>query len=78
MCHVQYIKLISVIYWKNSCSFEILLSYAEQSTGALSLPATRFIPVSWLAYSSTLLMVVTYSSETSVDFQRTTRCYIPK
>jgi hypothetical protein len=31
-----------------------------------------------LAYSSTLKMEVTCSSETSVDFQRTTRRYIPE
>jgi hypothetical protein len=31
-----------------------------------------------LAYSSILKMEATYSSETSVGFQRTTRCYIPE
>jgi hypothetical protein len=31
-----------------------------------------------LAYSLTLKMDSSYSSETSVDFQRTTRCYIPE
>jgi hypothetical protein len=34
-------------------------------------------PVSCLTYSSTLKMEATCSSETSVDFQRTTRPYIP-
>jgi hypothetical protein len=33
--------------------------------------------VSCLAYSSTLMMEVTYSSEMSVDFQRITQHYIP-
>jgi hypothetical protein len=32
----------------------------------------------FLAYSSTLKMEATYSSETSVDFQRTTERYIPE
>jgi hypothetical protein len=40
--------------------------------------ATCFTLVSCLAYSSTLKMEVTCSSETSVDFQRTTQRYIPK
>jgi hypothetical protein len=34
--------------------------------------------VSCLAYSSTMKMEATYSSETSVDFQRTKRRYIPE
>jgi hypothetical protein len=34
--------------------------------------------VSCLVYSSTLKMEATFSSETSVDFQRTTRHYIPE
>jgi hypothetical protein len=34
--------------------------------------------VSFLAYSSTLKMEVTYFSKISVDFQRTTRRYIPE
>jgi hypothetical protein len=34
--------------------------------------------VSWSTYSSTLKMEVTCSSETSVDFQRTTPRYIPE
>jgi hypothetical protein len=38
--------------------------------------ATYFMLVSYLAYSSTLKMEETCSSETSVDFQRATRQYI--
>jgi hypothetical protein len=34
--------------------------------------------VSYLAYSTTLKMEAIYSSETSVDFQQTTRRYIPE
>jgi hypothetical protein len=40
--------------------------------------ATCFMLVSYLAYSSTLKMEATCSSETSVDFQRITRRYIPE
>jgi hypothetical protein len=36
------------------------------------------MPVSCLAYSLTLKMEVACSSETSVDFQWTTHCYIPE
>jgi hypothetical protein len=38
----------------------------------------QVVAVSCLAYSSTLKMDVTFSSETSVDFQRTTLSYIPE
>jgi hypothetical protein len=34
--------------------------------------------MSYLAYSSTLKMEAIYSSEASVNFQRTTRRYIPE
>jgi hypothetical protein len=40
--------------------------------------ATCFTLVSCLAYSSTVKMEAKCSSETSVDIQRTTRCYIPE
>jgi hypothetical protein len=40
--------------------------------------ATCFMLGSSLAYSSTLTMEATYSSETSVDFERITRRYISK
>jgi hypothetical protein len=39
---------------------------------------TCFTVVSCLTYSSTLKIEATCSSETSVDFQLTTRCYIPE
>jgi hypothetical protein len=42
------------------------------------LLATCFMLVSCLAYSSTLKMEARCFSETSVDFQRTTRRYIPE
>jgi hypothetical protein len=40
--------------------------------------ATCFKLVSCLSYLSTLNMKATCSFPTSVDFQRATRCYIPK
>jgi hypothetical protein len=40
------------------------------------LLALSFILVSYVAYASTLKMEATYSSETLVDFQWTTRRYI--
>jgi hypothetical protein len=43
----------------------------------VTLLATCFMLVSCMAYFSTLKMEATCSSETPVDFQRTTRCYIP-
>jgi hypothetical protein len=49
---------------------------AEQSA-RLCLPPV-FTLVSCLAYSSTLKMEAKCSSETSVEFQRTTRRYIPE
>jgi hypothetical protein len=40
--------------------------------------AACFMLDSYLPYSSTLNMEVIYSSETSVDFHRTTQCFIPE
>jgi hypothetical protein len=45
--------------------------------GTVFWNVTCFILISCLAYSSTLKMEATYSSETSADFQRTTLLYIP-
>jgi hypothetical protein len=47
---------------------------SRQST----LPAACFMPVSFLVHSSTLKMEGTSSSETSVNFQRSTRHYRPQ
>jgi hypothetical protein len=44
----------------------------------LGLFATRFMLVSYLAYSSNLKIKTTCSSENSTEFQRTTRRYIPE
>jgi hypothetical protein len=43
-----------------------------------AVSATRFMLVSCLAYSSTVKIEATCSSETSVEFHRTTRRYIPE
>jgi hypothetical protein len=43
----------------------------------IDLLVTGFVQVFFLAYSSTLNMEATCYSETSVDFKRTTRRYIP-
>jgi hypothetical protein len=43
-----------------------------------ALLATSFMLNSCLAYSSTLKMEPTYSSETLVDFQRAARRYVPE
>jgi hypothetical protein len=53
-----------------SVSFKVLLLL-------LCLPPA-FTLVSCSAYSSTLKMETIYSSEMSVEFQRTTRRYIPE
>jgi hypothetical protein len=44
----------------------------------MGLLATYFVLVYCLTYSLTLKMEATYSSETSTNFQRTTRRYIPE
>jgi hypothetical protein len=44
----------------------------------IALLVTYFMLVSWLSYSSTLKMGAACSSETSIDFQRTARHYIPE
>jgi hypothetical protein len=43
----------------------------------LKVNRPAFTLVSCMAYSSNLKMEAEYSSEESVDFQGTTRCYIP-
>jgi hypothetical protein len=50
----------------------------EWNQHEISLLVTCFILVSCLDYSSTLKMEATCSPETSVNCQRTTRCYIPE
>jgi hypothetical protein len=45
---------------------------------SITMHTTSFILDSYLAYSSTLTVEATYSSETSVEVQRTTWRYIPE
>jgi hypothetical protein len=51
---------------------------AKTSDSSMALLATWFILFSCLAYYSTFKMEVTCSAGTSVDFQRTTRRFIPE
>jgi hypothetical protein len=51
--------------------------YANQGTSVKQVTSKALV-VSCLAYSSTLKIVATCSSKTSVDFQLTTRGYIPE
>lgn len=55
----------------------VLQGFSKQETSP-TLLATWFILVYYLAYYSATKTVATYSSETSTDFQRTTRRYILK
>jgi hypothetical protein len=55
----------------NYVGFEALKAVVMKSCSA-------FILVSFLVYFSKMKMEATCSSETSVDFQRTTRRYIPE
>jgi hypothetical protein len=50
----------------------------RKTSPKIVLLATRFMYVSSLVYYSTLKMEATRSSKTSVDFQQTTRRYIPE
>jgi hypothetical protein len=56
----------------------IFLRKHETAPFLMTLLATYFMLVSYLAYSSILKMEATYSFETSVAFQQTTWHYIPK
>jgi hypothetical protein len=53
-----------------------VMSQKELHEADSKLLPTCFVLVSSLAYSSALKMEATCTSETSVDFHRTTRCYI--
>jgi hypothetical protein len=65
-------KMSSSVFWDMSCS----PLYVNRCLRALL--ATWFMLVSCMVYSATLKMEATSSSETSVDFQWTTRRYIPE
>jgi hypothetical protein len=66
---------MSTIVSKEHVAFSFRVEeYAKQETSAGLPPA--FMLVSCLAYSLTLKMEVTYTSETSADFQQTTGHFI--
>jgi hypothetical protein len=75
-------KLYStLVYWRPSLfplSGTLVVRTIHIGISKLHLLATCFTLVSSLAYSLTLKMEATCFSETSVDFQRTTRFYIPE
>jgi hypothetical protein len=50
----------------------------RRTTSEIDFLAVCFMLVSYLAYSSTMKMEEIYSSETLVDFQRSTRHCIPE
>jgi hypothetical protein len=52
--------------------------FLKEEPEQVDLLATCFTLVSWFAYSLALKMEVTWSSETSADYQQTTRHYIPE
>jgi hypothetical protein len=56
-------------------SAEYMISLAKQAKQDTSRGGKQRVPLS--AYSSTIKTKQTYSSETSVDFQRTAKSYIP-
>jgi hypothetical protein len=55
---------------------KLRLHHQSRKISQATLLATFFMPISSLAYSSTLKMDAICSSETSIDFQQTTWCYI--
>jgi hypothetical protein len=58
--------------------FMVLTAVVMKSTFFWLCLLSAFVLVSYSAYSSTLKMEAICSSETSVDFQRATRRYIPE
>jgi hypothetical protein len=67
-------RCILVVKYLIHAGFEVLKrNHCEEGRKL----ATCFTLDSWLAYSSTLKLEAIFSTETSVDFQRTTLHYIP-
>jgi hypothetical protein len=65
------------IFWDiTPCSPYVNLCFGRKFCLVFALPAACFMQVSCLAYPSTVKTEATCSTKTSVDFQRTTRCYI--
>jgi hypothetical protein len=74
LTHLILLDSTSLIIYVN-LGFEVLTAAVVKRSIFWDL---IFTPVSCLAYSSNLRMEATCSSETSVDFQRTARRYIPE
>jgi hypothetical protein len=68
-------KILSHKAFQRSCYSEE--TNMKQAASRAQLAAC-FMPVSCMAYASTLKMGATCSSETLVDFHWTTQCYIPE
>jgi hypothetical protein len=70
-------EVLTTVVVKSCIFWDIMLCIPLNETSPKAgSPAFRL--VSCVAYSSTLKMEATCSSETSVDFQQTTQCYIPE
>jgi hypothetical protein len=61
------------VNWQPTCRLHIRVWQICKTRNWHDLRAACFMPVSWLTYSSTLKTEATCSSETSGDFQWTTR-----
>jgi hypothetical protein len=74
-------EVLTAVVMKNPIFWNVTpcspLKAIRRFGGICSSIATCFMLVSGLPYSSTLKMEATYSSETTVDFEQTTRRYIP-
>jgi hypothetical protein len=74
---VHYTNIISLPHLDLVACYDLIPAAAELLAGRLCLPHA-FMLISCLAYFSTLKMEAACSSETPVDFQRTTWRYIPE
>jgi hypothetical protein len=77
ICSVRTLASLRLFWIKLRCyhTTTFLLNFGRVSHANI---ANSFMLVRCFSYSSTLKMEVTCSSETSVDFQRTTQRYIPE
>jgi hypothetical protein len=69
----------STVFWNVTSLHFYKITWRHIQEDSHALRSARYLMlVSYLAYSSTLKMETKYSSETSVDFQLTTRSYMPE
>jgi hypothetical protein len=79
VCSISRINATMSSSWEpTSCPAASLYKLDVSATGLLYLPPATYWFLARFSYSSTLKMEATCSSETSADFQRTIRNYIPK